>query len=273
MQAFPSNNMHTYNTWADTTKIIVNQQPATLKSCLHTTWGYSHQFPPPPPSSPSSPTHHQKKSNSPYAMSSLLTLYPTIHSFGIQISTLSTASHAWLIVPNMSAWHPRTLSPMSSSLLRPHTIIPVNPYSLLVQNNNKILIWGRYGHTGKCIQENLIFMRFCCCFKLEQKDWKTVKRAADTCHRQMHTDWRNLIRSEIWNYACVFCTTLLLPSIATCACWNSKCPCHQWKKTPACIREIQVHKLLTKVYSQKGLTATYHVSLAGSKEEVKVQGT
>ena len=27
------------------------------------------------------------------------------------------------------------------------------------------------------------------------------------------------------------------------------------QKTPACIREIQVHKLLTKVYSQKGLTA------------------
>ena len=26
------------------------------------------------------------------------------------------------------------------------------------------------------------------------------------------------------------------------------------QKTPACIREIQVHKLWTKVYSQKGLT-------------------
>ena len=28
------------------------------------------------------------------------------------------------------------------------------------------------------------------------------------------------------------------------------------QKTLACIREIQVHKLWTKVYSQKGLTAT-----------------
>ena len=27
------------------------------------------------------------------------------------------------------------------------------------------------------------------------------------------------------------------------------------QKTPACIREIQVYKLWTKVYSQKGLTA------------------
>ena len=27
------------------------------------------------------------------------------------------------------------------------------------------------------------------------------------------------------------------------------------RKTPACIREIQVHKLWTKVYSQQGLTA------------------
>ena len=29
------------------------------------------------------------------------------------------------------------------------------------------------------------------------------------------------------------------------------------QKTPACIREIQVHKLWTKVYSQQGLTAMY----------------
>ena len=31
------------------------------------------------------------------------------------------------------------------------------------------------------------------------------------------------------------------------------------KKTPACIREIQVHKLWTKVYSQNGLTRSYAV--------------
>ena len=66
---------------------------------------------------------------------------------------------------------------------------------------------------------------------------------------------RNFVGSEIWSRACVFRTALLLPSTATHAGWNSKCCCHQHKnKTPACIREIQVYKLWTKVYSQKGLT-------------------
>ena len=31
------------------------------------------------------------------------------------------------------------------------------------------------------------------------------------------------------------------------------------QKTPACIREIQVHKLWTKVYSQQGLAAMHNV--------------
>jgi len=26
--------------------------------------------------------------------------------------------------------------------------------------------FGGYGHTGKWIQEDIIFMRFCCCFQL-----------------------------------------------------------------------------------------------------------
>ena len=29
--------------------------------------------------------------------------------------------------------------------------------------------------------------------KTEQKDWKTVERAASTGHRQMHTDWPSAI--------------------------------------------------------------------------------
>ena len=28
---------------------------------------------------------------------------------------------------------------------------------------------GGYGNIGKLIQENIIFMRFCCCFKLSKK--------------------------------------------------------------------------------------------------------
>ena len=37
------------------------------------------------------------------------------------------------------------------------------------------MIWGGgggYGHTGKWIQENIIFMRFCSCFKLSKKTEK-----------------------------------------------------------------------------------------------------
>ena len=39
----------------------------------------------------------------------------------------------------------------------------------------KIIILGGYGHTGKCIQENIIFMKFCCCFKLSEKTEKLLK--------------------------------------------------------------------------------------------------
>ena len=54
-------------------------------------------------------------------------------------------------------------------------------------------------------------------------------------------------------YLAQHCFFLPLPH----ASWNSKCHCHQQQKqkTPACIREIQVHKLWSKVNSQKGLTA------------------
>ena len=45
--------------------------------------------------------------------------------------------------------------------------IPVNPYSLLV--SQLFLYFGGYGHIEKRIQENIIFMRFCCCFKLSKK--------------------------------------------------------------------------------------------------------
>ena len=34
------------------------------------------------------------------------------------------------------------------------------------------IILGGYGHIGKWIQENIIFMRFCCCFKLNKKNEK-----------------------------------------------------------------------------------------------------
>ena len=47
-----------------------------------------------------------------------------------------------------------------------HTCQPVQFTSIKFL---KIIILGGYGHTGKWIQENVIFMRFCCCFKLSKK--------------------------------------------------------------------------------------------------------
>ena len=39
----------------------------------------------------------------------------------------------------------------------------------LYKNFKKSLFWGGYGHTGKWIQENIIFMRFCCCVEQSKK--------------------------------------------------------------------------------------------------------
>ena len=96
------------------------------------------------------------------------------------------------------------------------------------------LFWGRYGHIGKWIQENIIFMQFCCCFKLSKKTEKVLNEQlthaiAKCTLTGLGNRLRNLIRSEIWSCACVFSTTALLPSTATCAGWNSKWCCHQWK--------------------------------------------
>ena len=53
---------------------------------------------------------------------------------------------------------------------------------------------GGYGHIGKWIQGNVIFMRFCCCFKLSKKTEKLLDDLlADTCHRQMLTNWPSAI--------------------------------------------------------------------------------
>ena len=38
------------------------------------------------------------------------------------------------------------------------------------------IILGGYGHTEKWIQENIIFMRFCCCFKLSKKIEKLLNK-------------------------------------------------------------------------------------------------
>ena len=128
-----------------------------------------------------------------------------------------------------------------------------------------LIILGGYGHIGKWIQENTIFMRFCCCFKLSKKIEKlsneqpmnAIIKFTLAVLSAIGEEISSEVRIVIWSCACIFSTTLLLPFTATRADWNSKCLWYQRgeKKTPACIREIQVHKLWTKVYSQQGLTA------------------
>ena len=55
-----------------------------------------------------------------------------------------------------------------------HVVIPVNSYSLPGQNSFFIIlgVYGHNGHIGKWIQENIIFMTFCCCVKLSKKTEK-----------------------------------------------------------------------------------------------------
>ena len=63
---------------------------------------------------------------------------------------------------------------------RGHTI-PVNPYSLPVYKKI-VIISGGYGHIGKWIQENIIFMGFCCCFKLREKIEKLLNEQLTNAH-------------------------------------------------------------------------------------------
>ena len=51
-----------------------------------------------------------------------------------------------------------------------HTAQPIQFTSI---KYSIFIILGGYGHTGKWIQENIIFVRFCCCFKLSEKTENT----------------------------------------------------------------------------------------------------
>ena len=48
-----------------------------------------------------------------------------------------------------------------------------------------LIVLGGYGHTGKWIQEHIIFMRFCCCFKLskniEKLSYEQLTHAIANC--------------------------------------------------------------------------------------------
>ena len=47
-----------------------------------------------------------------------------------------------------------------------HTCQPIQFTSIKYFKNH---YFGGYGHIGKWIQENKMFMSFCCCFKLSKK--------------------------------------------------------------------------------------------------------
>ena len=80
----------------------------------------------------------------------------------------------------------------------------------------------------------------------------------------MHTDWPSAIGKEILLevrleivhvYSAQHCFFLPLPHVLVGILNAAATRLVKKQKTLACIREIQVHKLWTKVYSQKELTA------------------
>ena len=114
------------------------------------------------------------------------------------------------------------------------TGIPVNPYSLRVKNTLFFsLFWGGIwphwkADTGKHNFHEILLLnwakRLKNCWMSSQHTPSPNAHWLAQCNRL-----RTFIRSEVWSRACVFRTTLLLPSTATCAGWNSKCRCHQQK--------------------------------------------
>ena len=71
--------------------------------------------------------------------------------------------------------------------------IPVNPYSLPISCPLFLsLFWGDMAILENGYRKTSFSSDFVVS-KTEQKDWKTVERAASTLHRQMHTDWPSAI--------------------------------------------------------------------------------
>ena len=120
---------------------------------------------------------------------------------------------------------------------------------------------GGYGRIGKWIQENRIFMRFC--FVLNwAKRFKNCRRSSRRTPSP-NEHWLHglvqLISSEVRFevsrvYFAQHCFFLPLPHMPV-GIQNATATSEKKQKTPAYIREIQVYRLWTKAYSQKGLTA------------------
>ena len=121
------------------------------------------------------------------------------------------------------------------------------------------------------LQSLWVRLRLCLCMSRINLEWGghestlVVLKEIFWIHWKYQSRLRNLIRSEVWSHVYFAqhwpCFFLPLPHvlvrIQNAAATRKK----RKKKTLACIREIQVHKLWTKVYSQKGLTAILSLKL------------
>ena len=118
-----------------------------------------------------------------------------------------------------------------------HTCQPIQ-FTSIKYSFFSLIILGGYDHTGKWIQENIIFMRFCCCFKLSKKIEKlsneqpmnAIIKFTLAVLSAIGEEISSEVRIVIWSCACIFSTTLLLPFTATRTDWNSKCLWYQRKK-------------------------------------------
>ena len=167
----------------------------------------------------------------------------------IIVYCLSVAIVKWQL--NFSVWRLKTGLPTDVNLSTPTVYwykiqSPPPPPPIILGGGG----WGD-GHIGKWIQENIIFMRFCRHFKLSKKIEKLLnEQPTHAITKCTLTDWWKW-DLKLHVYFMQLCFFLPLPhvlvGIQNAAATSGKI------KTSACIREIQVHKLWTKAYSQKGV--------------------
>ena len=122
------------------------------------------------------------------------------------------------------------------------------------------IILGGCGHIGKWIQENIIFMRFCWCFKLSEKIEKllneepthTITKCTLTCLvQQAKKSCRKRFEAAYVYFTHCFFLPMAMPhvpvGIQNAAATSKK------TKDPGLHKGNTSSQLWTKVYSQKGL--------------------
>ena len=139
-----------------------------------------------------------------------------------------------------------------------HTCQPIQFTSI---KYSFFIILGGYGHTGKWIQENAILIIFRC-FKLSKMIERLLNQqltqsiAKCTLTGLVQQAKKSYQKGDLKLCMCISHNSAL--SFHCHTCWlefKMLLPPAKKQKTLACLREIQVHKHWTKVYSQKGLIA------------------